>query len=256
MRVLATYNIKGGVGKTATAVNLAFLSALNGKRTLVWDLDPQGAASFYFRIKPRVKGGAEKLIRGRIGLDARIKATDFPGLHLLPADFTYRHLDLYLDHTKNPVRRLARVLEPLRSEYDLIMIDCAPSISLVSESVFRAADTLLVPTIPTHLSLRTLHQMLTALQQVKTKRLQVLPFFSMVDRRKALHRQIAELGREIPVPFLQTQIPYSSLVEQMGTRRAPLHAFTRASKPALAFESLWGEVKAWMKEKRGFRTGG
>ena len=62
MLIIACYNIKGGVGKTATAVNLAYLTAGFGARTLVWDLDPQGAASFYFRIKPRVKGGAKNLL--------------------------------------------------------------------------------------------------------------------------------------------------------------------------------------------------
>ena len=65
MRVLGIYNIKGGVGKTATAVNLAFLAAAQGRRTLVWDLDPQGASSFYFRVKPRIKGGGGKMLRDR-----------------------------------------------------------------------------------------------------------------------------------------------------------------------------------------------
>jgi cellulose biosynthesis protein BcsQ len=255
MRVLATYNIKGGVGKTATAVNLAYLASTQGYRTLVWDLDPQGAASFYFRVKPRVKGGARKLIRGQVELDARVKATDFPSLDLLPADFSYRHLDLDLDHAKSPLKRIGRILQPLESQYDLLVIDCAPSISLVSESVFRAAHTLLVPTIPTPLSLRTLHQLLRALQELKTKRLQILPFFSMVDRRKILHRKTAALVEEIPVPFLRTQIPYSSLVEQMGTRRAPLHTYTRTSKPAVAFEALWVEVVSWVKEGRGYISG-
>ncbi|MFC1662477.1 ParA family protein [Gemmatimonadota bacterium] len=256
MRVLATYNIKGGVGKTATAVNLAFLSSAHGTRTLVWDLDPQGAASFYFRVRPRVKGGGRKLIRGQVDLEARVKATDYPNLDLLPADFSYRHLDLDLDQWKNPLKRIGKILEPISRGYDLIIIDCAPSISLVSESIFRAADTLLVPTVPTPLSLRTLHQLLRALQEVRTKRLQVLPFFSMVDRRKALHRKTADLVEEIPIPFLRTQIPYSSLVEQMGTRRAPLHSFTRSSKPAVAFEALWAEVMTWMEEGRGYRSGG
>jgi cellulose biosynthesis protein BcsQ len=64
MRIIGVYNIKGGVGKTATAVNLAYLAARDGLRTLVWDLDPQGAASFYFRIKPRIKGGSTKMLRG------------------------------------------------------------------------------------------------------------------------------------------------------------------------------------------------
>lgn len=256
MRVLATYNIKGGVGKTASAVNLAYLAARQGTRTLVWDLDPQGAASYYFRVKARVKGGGKNLIKGKTDLDSRIKATDFPGLDLLPADFSYRHLDLELDHTKKPVKQIAKILAPLAREYELIIIDCAPSISLVSESVFRAADILLVPTIPTPLSLRTLLQLLRYLQAIQAKRLGVYPFFCMVDRRKSLHRQTTELSEEIPVPFLRTQIPYSSLVEQMGAYRAPIHTFARTSWPAKAYEELWKEIRKWLRKEKGYFTKG
>ncbi|MFO8173956.1 MAG: ParA family protein [Longimicrobiales bacterium] len=256
MRILATYNIKGGVGKTASAVNLAYLAARAGTRTLVWDLDPQGAASFYFRVKPRVKGGGRKLIQEKTDVDSRIKATDFPGLDLLPADFSYRHLDLELDQTRKPVKQIGRILAPLSREYELLIIDCAPSISLVSESVFRAADVLLVPTIPTPLSLRTLLQLLRSLETVRAKRLGVYPFFCMVDRRKALHRSTADLSQDIPIPFLRSQIPYSSLVEQMGAHRAPIHTFARSSPPALAYEKLWREILQWLRKEKGYFTKG
>ncbi len=88
-----------------------------------------------------------------------IKGTDRPGLDLLPADFSLRHMDLALDGYKHPTRRLTRVIAPLREEYDLIMLDCPPSISLVSESVFETADALLVPVIPATLSARTVDQL-------------------------------------------------------------------------------------------------
>jgi len=118
VKTYATYNIKGGVGKTTTAVNLAYLSAADGCRTLLWDLDPQGAASFLFRVKPRVKGG-KALIRGTKALNDAIKGTDFENLDLLPADFTYRNMDLLLDAAhknpadKKPTRKLAQLLRPL-----------------------------------------------------------------------------------------------------------------------------------------------
>ncbi len=256
MRILATYNFKGGVGKTATAVNLAYLAAMDGAKTLVWDLDPQGAASFYFRVKPRVKGGARKLAKGDLNLGGRIKATDFESLDLLPADFSYRHLDLDLDKAKKPEKQISRILKPLRKEYDLLFIDCAPSISLVSESVFRASDVLLVPTVPTPLSLRTLLQLLKTVRKAGLKGLGIFPFFCMVDRRRTLHRGTADLAEQIPVPFLGTEIPYSSLVEQMGLRRAPLHTFARRSKPALAYEALWYEIGDWLEDGSGYFTKG
>jgi cellulose biosynthesis protein BcsQ len=243
VRVFATYNIKGGVGKTATAVNLAYLSAQEGARTLVWDLDPQGAATFYFRIKPKVKGGSKKLVGGRRSIDLTIRGTDFEGLDLLPADFSYRHMDIDLERTKRPTRQLARLLLPLAMQYDHLFLDCPPSISLVSEGVFVATDTLLVPTIPTTLSLRTLKQLHRHLEDRTPGRPQMLPFFCMVDRRKALHRQVTTAATDLAMPMLGTEIPYSSVVEQMGVRRAPLAAFASGSAAARAYRALWSEIR-------------
>jgi len=242
MKVLATYNIKGGVGKTATAVNLAYLAALRGAGTLVCDLDPQGAATYCFRIKAKVKGGGKKLVRGSRPLERSIRATDFEGLDLLPADFSYRHLDLILDGPKH-TRRLARRIRPLAAHYDYLFLDCAPSISLVSEAVFAAADALLVPTIPTTLSLRTLKQLAKHLKRNDVN-VQVLPFYCMVDRRKALHRQVcAASNSKAPFPILDTCIPYSSAVEQMSVLRAPLASFSVAGAATRAYASLWAEIE-------------
>jgi len=243
VKVFATYNIKGGVGKTATAVNLAYLSALGGARTLVWDLDPQGAATFYFRVKPKVKGGSSKLVRGKRSIDLTIRGTDFSGLDLLPADFSYRHMDLDLERTKRPTKQLARLLLPLALQYDHLILDCPPSISLVSEGVFVAADVLLVPTIPTTLSVRTLTQLHRHLESRTSRRPQMLPFFCMVDRRKALHRQMVAAAADLGMPMMETEIPYSSVVEQMGVRRAPLATFAAGTKAARAFDRLWSEIR-------------
>jgi cellulose biosynthesis protein BcsQ len=242
LRVIALYNIKGGVGKTASAVNLAYLSAASGARTLVWDLDPQGAATFYFRIEPRVEGGARRLIEGRRPIDGFIRGTDYAGLDLLPADFSYRKLDLRLNDSPEPKRQLARLIEPLSRDYDHLYLDCAPGISLVSEAVFEAADVLLVPTLPTTLSQRTLEQLERHLERNGPRGLQVFPFFCMVDRRKALHREICEASRSGSFEFLHSRIPYSSVVEQMGLHRAPVAVHAPGSEAAQAYEALWQEV--------------
>jgi cellulose biosynthesis protein BcsQ len=243
MITIACYNIKGGVGKTATAVNLAYLAAQGGASTLVWDLDPQGAASFYFRIKPRIKGGSLRLFQRKGELDNVIKATDFPRLDLIPADFSYRNMDLLLEQQRKPGTRLKKLVKPLRGEYHFLFLDCPPSISLVSENIFAAADVLLVPTIPTPLSLRTLQQLVEFCATGDYKHLKVIPFFSMVDRRKSLHREIVDERpgtlKDAPVNY----IPYASEVEQMGLRRAPLDTYAHASWAARAYRDMWAELQ-------------
>ena len=171
MKVIACYNIKGGVGKTASAVNLAYLSAQEGNSTLVWDLDPQGASSFYFRIKPKVKVGAQGLLRRKRVLDDVIKATDYDRLDLIPADFSYRNMDLTLERFRKSSTRLRKLIEPVQADYDYLFLDCPPNISLVSENVFQAAEVMLVPTIPTTLSIRTLYQLLRFCDKRKYKHL-------------------------------------------------------------------------------------
>lgn len=241
MNVFATYSIKGGVGKTAAAVNLAYLSAAAGARTLVWDLDPQGAATFLFRVKPKVKGGGKALVRGRSEVETLIRGTDFDNLDLLPADLSYRHMDLFLDKSKRPTRRLAKVLAPLADAYDHVFLDCPPSLSLVSENVFGAASTLLVPVIPSTLPVRTLDQLLKFVNRQGLDDLRVCAFFSMVDRRRKLHREIVDdLGGRPEV--MKTEIPAASVVEQMGTHRAPLATYAGRSAVAKAYRSLWDEV--------------
>lgn len=245
MKVVATYNIKGGVGKTSAAVNLAALAAAQGWRTLLWDLDPQGSATFLFRVKPRVRGGVEKLVRRRAGIEAQLKGTDLVGLDLLPADFSYRHMDLVLGDTKRPQAGLRRVLEPLAGDYDLVVLDCPPSISLVSESVFAAADALAVPLIPATLSVRTFEALLGFLDDHVRPAPQVIAFFSMVDRRKRLHREVVESLRALhPQQVASAAIPASSDVERMGLTREPLVVSRPASAAAGAYRELWAETAA------------
>jgi chromosome partitioning protein len=243
--VLATYNIKGGVGKTSAAVNLSYLASRDGLRTLLWDLDPQGGSTYLFRVKPKVRGGGDKLVRLKTDVDKLIKGTDHRGLDLLPADFSYRHMDLALDRFKKPTRRLARVLEPLGDEYDWVFLDCPPSISLVSESVFEAADVVLVPIVPATLSSRTIEQLDAVVADVRKKKggVQVLAFFSMVDRRKKLHHEVMERLRAQRDDVLEAAIPASAEVERMGVKRDAIGVFAPRGRAAAAYEALWTEVR-------------
>ena len=239
MKVLATYSIKGGVGKTTAAVNLATEAARTGARVLLWDLDPQGAATFFVRVKPRLKGGAERLVSDRGELTAHARATDIVGVDVLPADFSLRHLDIHLDDTTPD--RLAALLDGVRPAYDVALLDCAPGITLTSEAIFDAADALLVPTIPSTLSARTLEQLDRFLARVDDPPI-VLPFLSMIDRRRTVHRQLAaELVAGWP-NLLPTQVPNIATVERMGVERAPLAAFAPSARGTIAFRDLWAEI--------------
>jgi len=242
MNVLAVYSIKGGVGKTSSAVNLAFNAARSGYRTLVWDLDPQGASSYYFRVKPKIKGGSKDLIAGKRELDGLIKGTDFENLDLIPADFSFRNLDLVLDAQKKPTRQLKKLLKPLAEEYDFVFLDCPPNISLLSEAVFEASDILLSPIIPTTLSLRTLDQLKKFIEDNSLKNLVLIPFFSMVDRRKKMHREIMENLIETHPEILATAIPYASDIERMGLERMPLGGYINKSRSTKAYNELWQEI--------------
>jgi chromosome partitioning protein len=244
--VLASYNIKGGVGKTSAAVNLAYLAARDGASTLLWDLDPQGASTYLLRVKPRVKGGGRRLVRGKTDAADRIKGTDYQGLDLLPADFSYRHMDLHLDGAKRPTRRVGAVLAPIESEYDFVFLDCPPSISLVSESVFEATDALIIPLLPASLSARTLDQ----IDQVAGDRTERLAFFSMVDSRKRMHRDVMDAFNAERPDMLHTAVPFAADVERMGLRRAPLEEFAPRGAAATAFRELWQEIRQRLEPAR------
>jgi chromosome partitioning protein len=241
MKVIALYNIKGGVGKTAACVNLAYACARSGMKTLLWDLDSQGASSYYFNVKPEVKGGTKKLFKTKAISDL-VKETDIEFLDLLPADFSYRHMDLFLDSEKKPKKRMSEFLSRFEDDYEVLFLDCPPSFSLVSENVFNSADIMLVPLIPTTLSLRTYEQIIEYVGEHKKLTLKLMPFFSMVDRRKKLHLETVDAGQTDIKGLLRTNIPYLSIIEYMGVKRAPVGAFAPKSSAAAIFGDLWTEV--------------
>jgi chromosome partitioning protein len=245
MKTVALYSIKGGVGKTAAAVNLSYLASKAVPPTLICDLDPQGASSYYFRITAPKKHNSDQLLKGNKKMARHIRATDFEQLDLLPSDFSYRNLDIELAEEKKPQKKLKKNLEELGDDYQFLFFDCPPNLTLLSETVFAASDIILVPLIPTTLSMRTLMQLQDFFDANKLDRTKIRPFFSMVEKQKKLHRDMLTEFRNTP-GFLTQTIPYSSDVEKMGIYRAPLNAVLPNSTAAKAYRNLWEEVQAAM----------
>ncbi len=242
LKIIAVTNIKGGVGKTTTAVNLAYLCAASGRSTLLWDLDPQAAATYVLQGEPKEHVSPKKLLTGKREPGELVLPTGYAGLDLLPADLSYRNFDVHLSERKRPTERLLKMSRSLRQSYSTLFLDCAPGISLLSENVLRAADVVLVPLVPTPLSVRMLRQLRDFIDGEGWRDLLLLPFFSMVDRRRSLHGEfIAATRAEFPT-VLATEVPYWSEIERMTLRRAPIPAFAPASPAAAVYQTLWAEV--------------
>ena len=242
MAIIAIYNIKGGVGKTATAVNLSYMSAATGNSSLLCDLDPQGSSSYYFRVKSKKKFSADHFLEGGSSMVQSIRGTDYEHLDILPADFSYRNLDIALNHMKKSRKRLKRILAPLQAEYHNILLDCPPNITLLSENIFYAADIILIPFIPTTLSLLSFTKLLDFFKESGIDRRKLFVVFSMVEQKKKIHRDMIRhfKGRK---RILNTSIPYVTDIEKMGLYRQPVPAYRPDSKAGKIYAELWREIE-------------
>ena len=243
MIVFGIYNIKGGVGKTATTVNLSYLSSLDGYKTLLWDLDPQGSSSFYYDKEQRIDASLKKIITGKIELRDIISDTDYRKLDIIPSDFSYRHMDTILDQVKKSKKRIKEVLKDLKDEYDFVFLDCPPGISILAENIFHACDYIIVPTVPTPLCLRTYEQITTFFEDDDLDTSSVIPFFSMVEVRKSVHQNMMKEFSLKKPNLCHTYIPFLADVEKMGIYRKPLADFSPNSKATASFKALWKEIK-------------
>jgi cellulose biosynthesis protein BcsQ len=250
METIAFFNLKGGVGKTTSAVNIAYLAAQSGVSTLLWDLDPQGAASWLLKSKFKSKDQPHKVLSGKTAVGKLVQSTDYDLLDIIPADFSLRHIDqLLAEHAaKGKDNVIRELVAPFGESYRLIVLDCPPSFSSLTEQIFETADSLFVPIIPTHLSLRTFEQTRDFFKEHKLKPKRLHAFFTMVDRRRSLHRVMVAHPPKMLKNGLSTAIPYAAIVERMGDQRAPLASFDTSSTVSRAYQQLWQEIKTTLSE--------
>lgn len=248
VKVVALYSTKGGVGKTTAAVNLAW-EASRDFRVLLWDLDPQGASTYLLNVKPKVKGGVEALVAKKAALGSAIRHTDFARLDVLPADASYRALDLILDQAKGSTGRVAAALTSVASDYDVVILDCPPGSSLVAENAVSAADLVVLPIVPSPLTVRSLDQVRDFIK-ASDSRPPLLTFLSMVDRRKAVHRDaVLSLPRAVS-DMTNIVVPATVLIERMGVERQPVGVYAPNTAAAHAFAELWVRIQSLVQARR------
>ena len=247
MFIASLYNLKGGVGKTASCVNFAYMAAKDGYKTLLWDLDPQGAASYYCKVHAAVKSSVKKIIEHNLAISEAIVHTEYEGLDIIPADISARKLDILLESQHNSKKSFKNLLKQVSNEYDFVFIDCPPGFSNVADNIFYASDAVLMPVIPTTLSVRTYEQVKKYFEDKEIDPGKLMCFFTMVDVRKNMHNDIMQqLYRD--KRFFEYYIPYLSDIEKMGVKHAPVEVFAPSGHAAVCYRALWAEIKEGVLE--------
>lgn len=243
MPVIAVYSVKGGVGKTTLAVDLAWRCAQIGNfPTLLWYLDQQGGAGFLLGAPPRKTARAMSLFHRDSRPRDLIESTRFDKLHLLQADESLRAMPVQLARI-GARSRLSQMLSFLRADYRRIVLDCPPMLNEVSDQIIAAADIILLPLPPSPLSSRALDQVRSELTRNHKGHPPILPVLSMYDQRRKLHRELREgLARGWPV------IPQSSHVEQMASRHEPLPVYANWTDASRTMGRLWSAVEMKLLE--------
>lgn len=244
MASIAIYSVKGGVGKTTFAVNLAWCAATISRReTLLWDLDPANGSGFLLDVDAKKKKTADTVFSRDRDPEKLIRKTSVPQLRVLPADESIRALDRQFGRIGKK-KQLSKMVAHLSKNYDRIIFDCPPVLNEVSAQVMRAADLVIVPLPPSPLSSRALDLVVEEVRGSGKNHPPILPVLSMIDMRRTLHRGARTANPNWPV------VPVASAVEQCAVEQKPVGAFAPRSPATRAFSQLWTAIERKLASKK------
>lgn len=247
-KVIAVANQKGGVGKTTSAVNIAASLGAKGKNTLLVDIDPQGnsTSGVGFDRRSLETTSYDILINGAKGQDA-VRQTAFAGLSVIPSSADLAAAEIELADIPAREAVLKNALAPLRAAYDFILIDCPPSLGLITTNALNAADSVLIPVQCEYYALEGLSQLMNSVQAVKRRyndRLELEGvLLTMYDGRLNLTQQVlTEIKKYFPRKVFSTVIPRTVRLSEAPSYGQPILYYDRSNKGAQAYSALTDEI--------------